>query len=101
MHALFVVCPDPANNEMDYHAGEEFTMLVDTGNPAYKSIRVSVSPDVKMVYVNADRSECGVDMARAPSGVYGTGQPAPALVAPTSNARRSLAASPNPSDPIS
>lgn len=48
---------DPANSEIDYHAGEEFMMLVDTGNPAYKSIRVSVSPEFKMVYVNADRSD--------------------------------------------
>ncbi|MDY0339951.1 MAG: hypothetical protein RBS17_01895 [Coriobacteriia bacterium] len=48
---------DPANSEMDYHAGEEFMMLIDTGNPAYKSIRVSLSPDYKMIYVNADRSE--------------------------------------------
>ncbi|MCK8115740.1 hypothetical protein [Anaerosoma tenue] len=48
---------DPANSEMDYHAGEEFMMLIDTGNSAYKSIRVSVSPEYKMVYVNADRSE--------------------------------------------
>lgn len=48
---------DPDNSEMDYHAGEEFMMLIDTGNPAYKSLRVSVSPDLKMVYVNADRSE--------------------------------------------
>lgn len=48
---------DPANSEMDYHAGEEFVMLIDTGNSAYKSIRVSVSPEYKMVYVNADRSE--------------------------------------------
>jgi hypothetical protein len=48
---------DPANSEMDYHAGEEFIMLIDTGNPAYKSVRVSISPEYKMVYVNADRSE--------------------------------------------
>ena len=48
---------DPANSEMDYHAGEEFMMLIDTGNSAYKSVRVSVSPEYKMVYVNADRSE--------------------------------------------
>ncbi|MGB4580534.1 MAG: hypothetical protein WBI91_01515 [Coriobacteriia bacterium] len=48
---------DPANSEMDYHAGEEFMMLIDTGNPAYKSIRVSISPEFKMVYVNADRSD--------------------------------------------
>lgn len=48
---------DPANSEMDYHAGEEFILLVDTGNPAYKSIRVSITEDLSMVYVNADRSE--------------------------------------------
>lgn len=48
---------DPDNSEMDYHAGEEFMMLIDTGNPAYKSLRVSIAPDLKMVYVNADRSE--------------------------------------------
>jgi hypothetical protein len=48
---------DPANSEMDYHAGEEFMVLIDTGNPAYKSIRVSISPEFKMVYVNADRSD--------------------------------------------
>jgi hypothetical protein len=48
---------DPANSEMDYHAGEEFMMLIETGNPAYKSIRVSISPEYKMVYVNADRLE--------------------------------------------
>jgi len=42
---------------MDYHAGEEFVLLMDTGNPAYKSIRVSISPGLKMVYVNADRSD--------------------------------------------
>lgn len=49
--------PDPANSEIDYHVGEEFMMLIDTGNPAYKSVRVSVSPEYRTVYVNADRSE--------------------------------------------
>ncbi|MDY0341802.1 MAG: hypothetical protein RBS17_11415 [Coriobacteriia bacterium] len=48
---------DADNGEMDYHAGEEFVLLMDTGNPAYKSIRVSISPELKMVYVNADRSD--------------------------------------------
>lgn len=49
--------PDPDNSETDYHAGEEFTMLVETGNPAFKSIRVSISPGTQAVYVNADKSE--------------------------------------------
>lgn len=48
---------DPDNSETDYHAGEEFMLLIDTGNPAFKSVRVSVTPDTKTVYVNADKSE--------------------------------------------
>ncbi len=46
---------DPANDEIDNHAGEEFIMLMDTGNPAFKTVRVSVSGVSKGVYVNADR----------------------------------------------
>lgn len=47
---------DPENSEIDYHGGEEFIMLMDTGNPAYQTVRVSISPDINAVYVNADRS---------------------------------------------
>lgn len=48
---------DPANTEMDYHAGEEFMLLLDTGNPAFKTVRVLVNPESATVYVNADKSE--------------------------------------------
>ncbi len=48
---------DPDNYDVDHHAGEEFILLMDTGNPDYKTVRVSVSPGIKAVYVNADRSE--------------------------------------------
>ena len=47
---------DPAHDEIDNHAGEEFIMLMDTGNPDYRSVRVSISEEYKTVYVNADRS---------------------------------------------
>ncbi len=32
-------------------------MLLDTGNPLFKTMRVSVTPGEKAVYVNADKSE--------------------------------------------
>ncbi len=48
---------DPANSEMDYHQGEGFVLLLDTGNPAFKTVRVNVIPDSKTINVNADKSE--------------------------------------------
>jgi hypothetical protein len=48
---------DPDNSEFDYHAGEEFMVSIDTGNPAFKTVRVLVNPDSTTVYVNADKSE--------------------------------------------
>lgn len=48
---------DPDNSEMDYHAGEEFVLLLDTGNPAFKTVRVLVNPESTTVYVNADKAE--------------------------------------------
>ncbi len=48
---------DPANSELDYHAGEEFMVLLDTGNPAFKTVRVNVNPDSTVIYVNADKAE--------------------------------------------
>jgi hypothetical protein len=48
---------DPDNSETDYHAGAEFMLLIDTGNPANKTVRVGITPDANTVYVNADKSE--------------------------------------------
>jgi len=43
--------------DMDYHSGEEFIVEYDTGDPAFKTIRVLITPGSNDVYVNADRSE--------------------------------------------
>ena len=49
---------DPDNADVDYHGdAEEFMVRYDTGDPAFQTIRVTVTPDSPDVYVNADKSE--------------------------------------------
>ena len=49
---------DPDHAEVDYHGdAEEFMVRYDTGDPAFQTIRVSVTPGSTNVSVNADKSE--------------------------------------------
>jgi len=49
---------DPERSEMDYHAAsEQGFVLYDTGDPAFPTVRISVTPGSNEVYVNADRVE--------------------------------------------
>jgi|GEM_PF-1663218 len=49
---------DPDNADVDYHGdAEEFMVRYDTGDPAFQTIRVTVTPGSTDVYVNADKSE--------------------------------------------
>jgi hypothetical protein len=49
---------DPASADVDYHGdAEEFVVRYDTGDSAFQTIRVTVTPGSTDVYVNADKSE--------------------------------------------
>ncbi len=49
---------DPDYADVDYHgAAEQFMVRYDTGDPAFQTIRVSVTPGSTNVSVNADKSE--------------------------------------------
>jgi len=49
---------DPEHSEMDYHAeSEQGFVLYDTGDPAFPSVRISITPGSNDVYVNADRAQ--------------------------------------------
>ncbi len=49
---------DPDNADVEYHGdAEEFVVRYDTGDPAFQTIRVSVTPGSASVSVNADKSE--------------------------------------------
>ena len=49
---------DPDNADVDYHGdAEKFMVRYDTGNPAFKTIRVTVTPGSAYIYVNADKAE--------------------------------------------
>jgi hypothetical protein len=49
---------DPDNGDVEDHGdAEEFVVRYDTGDPAYQTIRVTVTPGSADVYVNADKSE--------------------------------------------
>ncbi len=49
---------DPDHADVDYHGdAEEFMVRYDTGDPAFRTIRVSVTPGSTNVSVNADKSE--------------------------------------------
>jgi hypothetical protein len=49
---------DPDHADVDYHGdAEEFLVRYDTGDPAFQTIRVTVTPGSTDVYVNADKSQ--------------------------------------------
>lgn len=49
---------DLDNADVDYHGdAEEFMVRYDTGDPAFQTIRVTVTPGSTDIYVNADKSE--------------------------------------------
>jgi hypothetical protein len=49
---------DLDNADVDYRGdAEEFIVRYDTGDPAFQTIRVSVTPGSTDVHVNADKSE--------------------------------------------
>jgi hypothetical protein len=50
--------PDPEHAGVDRHYdAEEFMVLFDTGDPAFQTIRVTVTPGSADVYVNADKAQ--------------------------------------------
>jgi hypothetical protein len=47
---------DTEQPDVEYHGdAEEFMLLYDTGDPAFQTIRVTVTPGSADVYVNADK----------------------------------------------
>jgi hypothetical protein len=43
---------------VDSHSeAEEFILLYDTGDPAFRTVRVTITPGSPDVYVNADKAE--------------------------------------------
>ena len=48
----------PDQPDVDYHnEAEEFMVLYDSGDPAFQTIRVTVTPGSADVYVNADKAQ--------------------------------------------
>ena len=49
---------DAEQPDVDYHGdAEEFMLLYDTGNAAFQTIRVTVTPGSADIYVNADKAQ--------------------------------------------
>lgn len=49
---------DPEHSGVEQHnEAEEFSLLLDTGDPAFQTLRVTVTPGSTDVYVNADKAQ--------------------------------------------